>query len=253
MAIPPAHKIECSEIWGGNRGDQLDVETSGVRASLFSRACDGGKGGDIYYFSLCDSDLVTRIAIADVMGHGSVVSDTSQSLYDTFKRHMNSADSSVVLADLNAAAVERGHKSMTTMAVASLHRVDGTLCFSYAGHHELLVARNGSSEWNALQSEGDERRLGGIPLGVDPNARFAQGCVGLSAGDRLFLYTDGVIEAPSPDGEEFGRARLLDVLTQASDHELGQVRTRVLEALLAHTGHSMTHDDVTLIAAEIRT
>jgi sigma-B regulation protein RsbU (phosphoserine phosphatase) len=252
MAIPPAHEIECSEIWGGNRGDQLDVETSGVRASLFSRACDGGKGGDIYYFSLCDSDLVTRIAIADVMGHGSVVSDTSQSLYDTFKRHMNSADSSVVLADLNAAAVERGHKSMTTMAVASFHRVDRSLCFSYAGHHELLLAPNGSSEWNALQSE-DERRLGGIPLGVDPSAHFAQGCVGLSAGDRLFLYTDGVIEAPSPDGGEFGRARLFDVLMRASDRELGQVRTRVLEALLEHTGHSMTHDDVTLIAAEIRT
>jgi sigma-B regulation protein RsbU (phosphoserine phosphatase) len=251
MAIPPAHKIECSEIWGGNRGDQLDVETSGVRASLFSRACDGGKGGDIYYFSLCDSDLVTRIAIADVMGHGSVVSDTSQGLYDTFKRHMNSADSSVVLAELNAAAVERGHESMTTMAVVSFHRIDGTLCFSYAGHHELLLARKGSSGWSPLQSE-DDGRLGGVPLGVDPNAHFAQRCVGLSEGDRLFLYTDGVIEAPSPDGEEFGRERLLEVLTRASGDELGQVRTRVLEALLAHTGHSMTHDDVTLIAAEIR-
>lgn len=252
MAIPPAHKIECSEIWGGNRGDELDVETSGVRASLFSRACDGGKGGDIYYFSLCDSDLITRVAIADVMGHGSVVSDTSQALYDTFKRHMNSADSSVVLADLNAAAVEKGHRAMTTMAVASFHRVDGTLCFSYAGHHELLLARAGSSEWSALQTE-DDGRLAGIPLGVDPNAHFAQACVALFAGDRLFLYTDGVIEAPSPDDGEFGWQRLLDVLTGASERELGQVRTRVLEALLAHTGHSITHDDVTFIAVEIRT
>jgi sigma-B regulation protein RsbU (phosphoserine phosphatase) len=246
-----AQKIECSEIWGGNRGDQLEVETSGVRASLFSRACNGGKGGDLYYFSLCDSDLITRMAIADVMGHGSVVSDTSQRLYDTFKRHMNSADNSVVLADLNAAALEGGHKSMTTMAVASLHRVDRTLCFSYAGHHELLLGRSGSSEWSALRSEDDEP-LAGIPLGVDANAHFTQRCVVLSEGDRLFLYTDGVIEAPSPDGEEFGRARLFDVLTRASNQELGQVRTRVLETLLAHTGQSMTHDDVTLIAAEIR-
>jgi sigma-B regulation protein RsbU (phosphoserine phosphatase) len=247
-----AHRIECSEIWGGNRGDQLDVETSGVRASLFSRACDGGKGGDIYYFSLCDSDVITRIAVADVMGHGSVVSDTSQALYNTFERHMNSPDSGVVLADLNAAAVEKGHEALTTMAVASFNRLDRSLCFSYAGHHHLLLARAGSSQWSALQTE-DGGRLAGIPLGVDPRAHFTQACVALSAGDRLFLYTDGVIEAPSPDDEEFGWERLVDVLTGASERDLGQVRTRVLDALLAHTGHSMRHDDVTFIAAEIRT
>ena len=54
-ACQTVHPIECSEIWGGNHGDALDAETGVVRASLFSRACDGGKGGDIYYFSVCSS------------------------------------------------------------------------------------------------------------------------------------------------------------------------------------------------------
>ena len=44
-------RIKCAEIWGGIHGDELPVETSGVRACLFSRVCEGGKGGDIYYFS----------------------------------------------------------------------------------------------------------------------------------------------------------------------------------------------------------
>jgi hypothetical protein len=51
------HHIQCSEIWGGIRGDQLEAESSGLRASLFSRACEGGKGGNIYDFSVCSSEL----------------------------------------------------------------------------------------------------------------------------------------------------------------------------------------------------
>ncbi len=50
-----AHRIGCAEVWGGIQGDELDVETGSVRGSLFSRACDGGKGGDIYYLSVCPS------------------------------------------------------------------------------------------------------------------------------------------------------------------------------------------------------
>ena len=50
--------------------------------------CDGGLGGDIYYFGVCKGDIITRLAIADVTGHGEAVSEISQYVYDTLKDHM---------------------------------------------------------------------------------------------------------------------------------------------------------------------
>ena len=245
------HHMKCSEVWGGNRGDALDVETSAVRASLFSRACDGGKGGDIYYFSVCGSDQLTRIAIVDVVGHGESVSDTSQWLYESLSAHMDSGDGTEVLADLNRASVAKGYEAMSTAAVVAFYRENSSLYFSYAGHHPLLLNRNGTGEWIPITGEASSD-VANIMLGVDAHARFIQNSLALSGGDRLFLYTDGVIEAPDADDDQFGHARLVDTLTRTSGEGLDYVRSSVLDALLSHTANSMAHDDVTFMAVEIR-
>ncbi|GAG80253.1 unnamed protein product [marine sediment metagenome] len=48
----------------------------------------GGKGGDIYYFGVCKGDIITRLAIADVTGHGETVSEVSQYVYDSLNSHI---------------------------------------------------------------------------------------------------------------------------------------------------------------------
>ncbi len=48
----------------------------------------GGLGGDIYYFGVCKGDTITRLAIADVTGHGEAVSEIGQYVYDALKAHM---------------------------------------------------------------------------------------------------------------------------------------------------------------------
>ncbi len=63
-------RVHCSEIWGGIRNFDNDVATRPVTTSLFSSSSSGRKGGDIYYFSVCDNDAIARIALADVSGHG---------------------------------------------------------------------------------------------------------------------------------------------------------------------------------------
>ena len=244
------HRVECSEVWGGNRGDALDAETGAVRASLFSRACDGCKGGDIYYFSVCSTGELTRVAIVDVLGHGAAVSDTSQWLYDSLVRHMNSGDNAVVLADLNKASVDRGYKAMSTAAVAAFYRSDRNLCFSYAGHHELLLKRKGTADWVPIRGREPEA-FGDIPLGVDARARFAQNTIALSSGDRVLLYTDGIIEAPNIDDEPFGLQRLVETLKATPSDQLEHVRASVLDALLEHTDDSLEHDDVTFMVLEV--
>ncbi len=244
------HRIRCAEIWGGNRGDELAVETSGIRACLFSRPCDGGKGGDIYYFSVCGSDSLTRIAIADVVGHGEAVSDTSSWLYDSLAARMNSADGNVVLSDLNKATADKGLTAMSTATVAAFYRPNSSLYFSYAGHHELLHLPCGKSTWQPLAPSNSDGVVG-LPLGVVEDCDFNQQCVPAKVGDRLFLYTDGLIEAMNESGKQYGVERLVATLNDVGNGELDEVRRLVLQSLTDHAGASFGHDDVTFMIIEI--
>lgn len=245
-----SHRIGCSEVWGGTRGDALDVETTAIRASLFSRACDGRNGGDIYYFSVCRTGELTRVAIVDVLGHGMAVAATSRWLYEALVEHMNSADNTAVLTDLNHASVNRGYSAMSTAAVVAFYRSDRRLCFSYAGHHELLLQRHGTTDWAPIKGRAAEA-FSDIPLGVDVHARFGDNSRTLAVGDRLLLYTDGVIEAPNIEDEPYGLTRLVDTLHGTSGSDIEHIRSRVLESLLLHAGDSLAHDDVTFMVLEV--
>ena len=81
-------RLECAGIWGGIRNRDIEVTAGKVIGSIYSAACEGGKGGDIYYFGVCKGDIITRLAIADVVGHGEVVSEVSQYVYDSLKAHI---------------------------------------------------------------------------------------------------------------------------------------------------------------------
>ena len=82
-------RLECKELWGGIRNQDAEVSAGKVIGSIYSApCCEGGKGGDIYYFGVCKGGTITRLAIADVAGHGEAVSEISQYVYDTLKTHM---------------------------------------------------------------------------------------------------------------------------------------------------------------------
>jgi len=245
------HFIRHNEVWGGIRSDDLQAETSGVIASLYSRACDGGKGGDMYYFSVSASDLLTRIAVADVSGHGRAVTDVSQWIYASLAERMNGADGNQVLADLNRLASERGYRALTTAAVVTFYRADSSLAFAYAGHPPMLVRRRSDESWGTLPLE-DRSGPANLPLGVDPEIPYDQRQIRLAGGDRLFLYTDGVIEARNGDRELFGVSRLLSVLDARADAPARTLKDAVLDALVDYTGNNLGHDDVTFLVVEVR-
>lgn len=244
------HKVRCAEIWGGNRGDELDVETSGVRACMYSNPSDGGKGGDIYFFSVCGSDLLTRVAIADVVGHGESVADTSEWLYDSLAARMNSADGDQVLADLNRASTAKGYKAMSTAVVAAFYRGKSQFYYAYAGHHDLLFLRSGSGQWEKL-SPAPTDCVSGLPLGVVEDCEFEQQCLPASIGDRFLVYTDGLIEAIDANDVLFGEQRLIELLNEVSHASLSEIRSAVLSRLVEYTGGVLDHDDVTFMIVEI--
>src|SRR5688572_9452514 len=176
------HRLRCSEVWGGVQDEDVDADSAGLHASLYSRSCDGGgKGGDVYYFSVCDADSLTRVAVADVVGHGAGVSDVSAWLFAAMRERMNDLAGSGVLEQLNALVAERGMKAMTTAAVAAFYRDDSHFYFSYAGHHAALFWRRGERTWREamLTGGGGADVVNNLPLGVIPDGAYEQASIRL--------------------------------------------------------------------------
>lgn len=246
------HEIRCAEVWGGIRDEDVDACSRNLTTSLFSHACDGGKGGDIYYLSVCAADRLTRIALADVAGHGQAVTDVSQWLYDAMNERMNDARGNHVLGDLNQLAVEHGFRAITTAAVVGFYAGENSLLFSYAGHHPALLRRNGARDWCEVTLDRSSGQYANLPLGIVSEAAYDLERRPARSGDRLLLYTDGVLEAPDANGAQFGIERLQRVLDENAHADLPGLKHAVLEAVRGHTNGSLDHDDVTLLAIEIR-
>jgi sigma-B regulation protein RsbU (phosphoserine phosphatase) len=247
---PATHRIRCSEVWGGIRAIDLEVSTNGLAASVYSQASEGGSGGDLYYFSVCNSDLLTRIAVADVVGHGPAVSVVSGWMYEALVEQMNSLDGHAILDALNHRACERGLEAMTTAVIVGLYRSDSSLYVSYAGHPPLLLRRR-KGQWHSVSLRSPTGPCD-MPLGVMSETVYQQRQLPVAAGDRIFIYTDGLIEAPNDAGELFGQERLLAVLERTEEQPACQQQRSVLAAVREHTGGPLSHDDITLMAIQVR-
>ena len=250
------HQIQCAEIWGGIRNQDQDARSGGITASLFSSSCDGGKGGDIYYLSVCNADMLTRVAIADVVGHGEAVSDISQFIYDALKAHMNDIAGDELLAEVNQVAAERGFDAITTAAVVAFYRKDNNLYFTYAGHYPAMIKRTDQQHWFNAQGDANQNDSGGevsnLPLAIDADTKYHQQALPLNSGDRIFLYSDGVVETPDQAGTLFGQDRLAATLAEFGSAPLVELKASVLQRVRDHAGGRLTHDDVTLLAIEVR-
>jgi len=247
-------KLECGRVWGGIRNENIDVTAAGLTASLYSSAAQGGKGGDIYYFSVCNADRLTHVAVADVAGHGDAVSHVSDWLYQALAKRVDAMDGNHVLEELNRLTWQRGLTSLSTAAVIEIYPREGRLFFSYAGHPPALLRHAGNGGWSPIQAEEPARSPGAIanlPLGVSDDTRYPQSDMPLARGDRVFLYTDGLIEAPGRNRSPFGAERLHAVLDGVGSVPPADVKRAVLDEVHAHTGGRLDHDDVTLIAIEV--
>ena len=241
-------KIQCGHVWGGIKNSDQDIETSGLRASLFSHSFDGGKGGDIYYFSVCQGNNLTRIAIADVVGHGEAISRVSECVYQSMLKYMNNPESNTLLGEWNKSIESHGIHALTTAVIGGVVVKNHRLHYSYAGHHPVLIKRNNSHRWERIRLEHDKES--NLPLGVDKDAAYDQGERPICEGDKLFLYTDGLIEAPDSSGDLFGMDRLMDVLETSSKKTCTEIKKAVMESVRYFTNGRLDHDDLTLMAID---
>ena len=144
---------------------------------------------------------------------------------------------------------------MTTAAVVAYYSQESEAKVYYAGHPPVLYRRTTDKAWSFARPPGRNFQGDGppvnIPLAVAPDTLYGQLAIPLAPGDRLFVYTDGITEASSPEGDLFGYARLKDVLDANTKAPLSELKSAVLRALHQHRKKGPAHDDVTLIALEI--
>jgi len=144
---------------------------------------------------------------------------------------------------------------MTTAAVVAYYSKESKASVSYAGHPPVLYWCTTDKGWSFARPTVRSVRGDGppmnIPLAVAPDTLYGQLTIPLASGDRLFVYTDGITEASSPEGDVFGHARLKGVLDANMKTPLSELKSAVLRAVHQHTKKELTHDDVTLIALEI--
>ena len=247
--VNQAYRIKCAEIWGGIENIGADLRTNGMEVSMYSHSSNGMAGGDIYYFSVCNHDVLTRIILADLQGHGIEVTQLSRWIYDILRENIDNPEGRSVLASLNLLLYKQGVKAITTAVLATFSAADFKLRFSSAGQSLGLLKAFDLSTWEPLSLMSATERAN-LPLGVLETMVYDEGVIRLRRGDRLVFYTDGVTECPSPQEEEFGEERLREVLKADSNANITAARDHLLAALVRHAEGNLTHDDTTFMLVE---
>ena len=136
-----------------------------------------------------------------------------------------------------------GGLRFTTAFLADLDPTTGILRYVNAGHnHPVLVHSGGTIE---------RLETGGLPLGVNDKALYQSGESLLSVGDRVIIFTDGVVEAQNAKEEEYGEARLLELLKSPLEECSAELLKRLMASLDSFVGTASRYDDITLLILRI--
>src|SRR5215472_17016584 len=148
-------RLACFELWGGNRSADHAVELPGLDGWLYSEPLEADAGGgDVHYLSVCSKGMVSRVALADVAGHGRGASLVAENLRHVMQRHTDNWDQSALMRDLNEAFAKRVvGGGYATAAVLAFYFETGELLFTNAGHPPVLWYHAGDSSWDLLEHE----------------------------------------------------------------------------------------------------
>ncbi|HEY2294213.1 MAG TPA: SpoIIE family protein phosphatase [Thermoanaerobaculia bacterium] len=197
-------------------------------------------GGD-YYDLFLHEDGRVGLVVGDVSGKGMPAALMVSTLHSGLRLLLDQRGFGPgMLERLNRHIVESSAANkFITLLLTELTPETGELHYLNAGHNPgILLRRDGSVE---------ELAPGGVPLGLLPGARFRGGLVTLERGDLVCIYSDGITEAASPDDEEFGMERLIDLLRAERDRPLVEVMAAIPHTVGEFSQGLPQGDDQTLV------
>jgi len=247
-------RLACAETWAGSDRTASLVELPGLIAWVYSvPAGPGDAGGDVHYLSVCPSCLVSRIALADVSGHGLAVATLGEKLRALMQRYLRDLEQVGLMRDLNAAVQdELGDIHYATMVAVGWHGRRGLLVLTNAGHPPPFWHRAARDEWNWLETPRttERGRPVGVPLGLLADINYDRTVLKPQVGDLVVLYTDGVSEAANPAGDELGRDGLMNIARGLDSSSAEAFGTQLASALRGFRGGVEPTDDETIIVLQ---
>ena len=197
-------------------------------------------GGDYYDFIERDDGRLV-IALGDVSGKGTAAALLMSSLHAAVHAQAGSHDSLVAtISAVNRYLAENiPANRFVTLFYAELDPESGSVSFLNAGHNPPLIVHSAGTV--------EQLASGGLPLGIKPDADYREGRTQLQHGDVLVIYSDGVTEAVSPTGEEFGATRLYEVVSRNIEASAAGIRDRIESSLTKFSQGTSAADDITLV------
>jgi serine phosphatase RsbU (regulator of sigma subunit) len=200
-------------------------------------------GGDFYDFHPLSEGRL-GVVVGDATGKGvpaALVMSTACGMLQLAAQASGSSSSpGEVLERVNETLLARIPPNMfVTCFYCILEPESGRLSYANAGHDLPYVRRD---------SEAEELRARGMPLGLMPGMGYEEKEIILGAGDRAIFYSDGLVEAHNPEGEMFGFPRLRVLV---AEHAEGSVVDFLMDELRSFTGDGWEQeDDITLVTLQ---
>jgi sigma-B regulation protein RsbU (phosphoserine phosphatase) len=197
-------------------------------------------GGDCYEYQTLVSGEAA-FAVADVSGKGAPAALLTAVIQGALAaQSLLPGGPADAMRRTNAVLAHRALEAKFATMVYAVLAPDGRLTYCNAGHNPpFLVSRRGVSRLE----------VGGTILGLFEGAEYTQETVTLAPGDLVVLFSDGVSEALSAEGEEFGDARIQAVLEPLAGALPDHVNAALLSAVGEFTRGADPHDDMTVLVA----
>ena len=200
-------------------------------------------GGDYYDAIMMDDDRLFLI-VADVTGHGAQASISMAIVRSFVHQKQFGKTPSTLLKRLNRHLFEYGPaQHFVTSQVAMIDLKKQIIQFAYAGHPPMLHLRE-----EACKSMKGVRSFF---LRFKIEAEFKSSTMKLKKGDRIALYTDGVIEMFNANGDMYNVDGLEQFLEETAKKPLSSIPSELETSLHKFREGSPIEDDITFMVVEI--
>ncbi len=217
--------------------------------AAFSESADE-VGGD-YYDTLRINDHQVALIIADVSGKGTTAAFHMSQMKGIFhslaQQQLDSKDFMIKANQALIFCLERGSFISATYFVIDTQ--SKKIHYSRAGHCPVLYYRAATNTAEFLKDKGTAL---GMVRSKDYCNFVEANLISYAPGDVMILYTDGITEAKSKKGEEFGYSRLADAVKEVSDKSPKEIEAHIIKRLYEFSESEDINDDYTSMTVRFR-
>lgn len=198
-------------------------------------------GGD--FFDMQDMpDGQFGFLVGDVAGKGPAAALLTSKILGIFSAFVSVGDSPEQTVDhINKVLTRRQIDARYATLLYGQLSADGKLRFCNAGHNPPLIY--GADGLRRIET-------GGMPVGMFEVAPYSCDTITMMPGDTMVLYSDGVTEAHNVAGEEFGEARLVQVMERYTRGSADVVLEQIIDAVKEFAHGAEQYDDVTALVVK---